>query len=55
MKRKYKTGGARTWPRKQQAQTQKDDTTNQYTSGIKKTTINNTTADNLANPCVDAK
>jgi len=35
MERKYKTGGTWTWPIEPQAQTQKGDTTNQYTSGIK--------------------
>jgi len=35
MERNYKTGGTWTWPSGPQAQTQKGDTTNQYTSGIK--------------------
>jgi len=35
MERKYKTEGTWTWPNGPQAQTQKGDTTNQYTSGIK--------------------
>lgn len=30
-----------------------DDTPYQYTSGIKKTTLNNTTAENSANPRMD--